>query len=343
MNSYERTMTALELGIPDRVPISECIIHPIVYKALVPSANYQDDFVDEFELDSVCAIAHFNVVSEDEKFFTDEWGITYKKSTEMFSYPVEGPIKSISDLEKYSLPDPDKSERLGRLPELVKKYKGEKAIIFNQRAAFTWSAYLVGYENLLMYFLTNPKFANELLDKVLEVNIKVAIKAIKTGADIIFLGDDYAYDKGLIFSPIIFKKFIKPRLKKIVDIIHKEGGKVIKHSDGNIMDIMDLLIEIGIDGLNPIDPLAGMDIGEVKKKYGDKVCLVGNIDCGHLLSFGSVNDVRNAVKACIDKAAYNGGFIIASSNSIHASVKPENYKAMIDSAKLYGNCYVERQ
>jgi uroporphyrinogen decarboxylase len=101
-----------------------------------------------------------------------------------------------------------------------------------------WSAFLNGLEDLLMNFLSAPSFAHRLLDKVLEVNIRVGRKAIRAGADIVMLGDDYAGTQGPIFSPMVFKEFILPRLKKMVDAIHDEGGKVIKHSDGNLWPIL---------------------------------------------------------------------------------------------------------
>jgi len=155
----------------------------------------------------------------------------------------------------------------------------------------------------------------------------------RAGADIISLGDDYAANNGPLFSPGLFEEFIQPRLKKIVDVIHEAGAKVIKHSDGNLSKILDKIVNTGIDGLNPIEPSAGMDIGEVKRKYGDRICLVRNIDCGDLLSHGSPEEVESAVIECICKASPGGGHILSSSNTIHSSVKPENYLTMIQAAK----------
>jgi uroporphyrinogen decarboxylase len=134
----------------------------------------------------------------------------------------------------------------------------------------------------------------------------------------------------------VFREFILPRLQKMVDVIHEEGGKVIKHSDGNLWLILDQIMSTGVDGINPIEPIAGMDIGEVKQKYGKKACVVGNIDCSHLLPYGTESEVEAAVKECIRKASPGGGHIICSSNSIHSSVNPRNYLAMIKAAKRYG-------
>lgn len=337
MTSYERVKAALELKEPDRVPIVEFVIDPKVAKAACPGAENQTDFEEAMDLDGVCCGAQFNKVYENsDGMYTDEWGVTYKSGSEVVSHPIKGPIQNMDDLKKYIPPDPGVPHRLGKLPELVHRFKGKKAIVFHHRAAFMWSAYLNGIDNLLLNFLNAPDFVHDLLDKVLEINEKIIRNAIRAGADVIVLGDDYASNNGPLMSPKMFNEFIRPRLKKIVDAIHEEGGYVIKHSDGNIRLLLEMMVDTGIDGLNPIESVAGMDIGQVKREYGDRVCLVGNIDCGELLSSGSVEEVEAAVRECIRKASPGGGHIISSSNSIHSSVKPDNFIAMINAAKKYG-------
>ncbi|MHB1484247.1 MAG: uroporphyrinogen decarboxylase family protein [Saccharofermentanales bacterium] len=336
MNSYERIMLAMKLKQPDRVPISEFVIDEKVFKALVPGARYQSDLEDAYDLDTVTSYNRYLKISESRSSFTDEWGIIYKDNDENVLLPLEGPIKTYADFLKYEPPDPDRPERLGRLVEFVGKYKKQKAIVFHQRAGFLWASFLVGLENMLVYFLTQPDFAHELLDKIVDVNIRLARNAIRAGADIIVESDDYAYNSGLMFSPAIYDEFIHPRLKRFVDAVHDEGGLVVKHSDGDLSEVLDKIVSTGIDGLNPIDPLAGMDIGAVKEEFGHRVCIWGNIDCSNLLTFGDIEDVRVAVQDCISKASKGGGFVLTSSNSIHKSVKPENYKAMIEFGRQYG-------
>jgi uroporphyrinogen decarboxylase len=337
MNSYERIMAALELREPDRVPILEWIIDPKVIRALCPKACDQTDFEEMMDLDAVACRPHYSKISENaDGSYVDEWGVLYKPGPEVINHPIKGPIQTEDDLKNYVPPDPHVPRRLAQLPDLVRRFKGKKAIIVHHRAAFMWAGYVNGLENLLANFLLAPKFVHRLMDKVLEVNIQLARRAIRGGADAVMLGDDYASSSGPMVSPALFKEFILPRLKKMVDAIHEVGGKVIKHSDGNLWPILDMIVNTGIDAINPIEPVAGMDIGEVKQKYGRRVCLIGNIDCSHLLSEGSVEEVEQAVKECIRKASPGGGHIIASSNSIHSSVKAENYLAMIEAAKKFG-------
>jgi uroporphyrinogen decarboxylase len=337
MNSYQRFMMALECKPPDRVPIVEWSISPKVFQAICPPAQSQSDFEDAMDFDGVSTAFQFDKLREfADGSYVDEWGVLFKPSPEVIDHPLRGPIQSKDDLRSYTPPDPDAPHRLGKLPELVARFKGRRAVLFRHRAAFMWSVFLRGFENLLMDFLLDPEFAHELMEKVLAMSLRVARNAIRAGADAIVIADDYAGNQGPFFSPAIAREFVIPRLKRMVDAIHEEGGKAIKHSDGNLRPILDQIVATGIDGLNPIEPLAGMEIGEVKKQYGDRVCLIGNIDCGHLLPHGSTEEVEAAVRDCIAKAAVGGGLILSSSNSIHSSVNPANYRAMIEAAREYG-------
>jgi uroporphyrinogen decarboxylase len=174
------------------------------------------------------------------------------------------------------------------------------------------------------------------MDLVVDTNITIARRAVRAGVDVVILGDDYAHNCAPMMSPVHFEEFIFPRLKKAIDAIHEEGALCIKHSDGNLWDILDLIVDAGPDAINPLEPVAGMDIRRVKEAYGDRVCLVGNIDCGELLSHGTRGQVDAAVCHCLAAASPGGGFILSSSNSIHSSVNPDNYLAMVEAGHAYG-------
>lgn len=336
MNSAERVFTALRRQQPDRVPIIESVIDEKVRQALFPQAVEMGAFSDAIGLDAVSAGMEFRRHQETADSYYDEWGVYYRTSSEALSHPVRGPIATREDLKNYQPPDPDAPWRLGRLPELVARYKGRKAVLVHHRAAFMWSAYLTGLDNLLLYFATDPGFAHELMDKVLEANIAVARRAVRAGADLVFLGDDYAHNFAPMMSPAHFAEFVQPRLRRMVAAIHEEGAFCVKHSDGNIWSILDMIVDAGVDAINPLEPAAGMEMGRAKEHYGDRVCLVGNIDCGELLSHGTAEQVEKAVRRCILDGAAGGGFILSSSNSIHSSVKPENYLAMLRAGQQCG-------
>jgi uroporphyrinogen decarboxylase len=138
-------------------------------------------------------------------------------------------------------------------------------------------------------------------------------------------------------SPNHFREFVLPYLKQSVDAAHACGVPFIKHTDGNIWPILDMMVdEAGIDAIDPLEPLAGMDIGEAKARYGDRIAVIGNIDCTELLPHATEAEVEVAVQETIAKAAPGGGFILASSNSIHPAVKPDNYRAMVDAGRRWG-------
>ena len=134
----------------------------------------------------------------------------------------------------------------------------------------------------------------------------------------------------------MFAHFLLPRLKRMVNLIHEEGALCVKHSDGNLYPILEMIVSAQPDGLNPVEPVAGMTLRRTKQLVGDRVCLVGNIDCAHLLPHGTPEEVRDAVRTAIADAATGGGFVLSSSNSIHSSCNPQNFVAMVRAAQELG-------
>ena len=338
MSSPERVRAALCLSQPDRVPIAEFCIDERVARAAVPECVDAPDAMDKLGIDMVCCGAQFDVVkTADDGAYWDEWGVMYRAGgPEMFAAPVSGPIKTYGDAEAYQPPNPHTPQRLAHLRELVQRYKGTRAIGFHHRAAFMWAAYLMGLDKLLMAMAADQGLAELVMDKVLEANIEVVRGAIRAGAEVIILGDDYAYNSGPMMSPKMFEELILPRLRKMIEMIHAEGALCIKHTDGDIYKLLDMIVDADPDGLNPIEPAAGMDLRSVKERVGDRVCLIGNIDCAHLLPFGTPQQVREAVRQAIEDAGEGGRFMISSSNSIHSSCKAENLVAMVEAAKEFG-------
>ena len=148
---------------------------------------------------------------------------------------------------------------------------------------------LLGYENLFINIASNPNFIRNIIDMSAEYNIALAKEAVKKGAKIIFIGDDYAYSEGLLISPKAFNEIFYPGFKKVVKNFKDLGLLVIKRTDGNIWEIIDKLVESGINCLDPIDPSSGMDIFSVKAKYGNRISIKGNVNCAYTLTFGTCN------------------------------------------------------
>ncbi|MFN3420201.1 MAG: uroporphyrinogen decarboxylase family protein [Armatimonadota bacterium] len=354
MTNYERFMTALlRKGEPDRVPLWELIVNEPTLSAW--GAKSLEEFVEmedldgitifeDMKLESLSATEQKELVWRGRTILTgtrqvvrDEWGIIWGITDFGIPYPIDGPIKEPADLKSYTPPDPDAPHRLQSLREAVKRFKGKRAIVFLTHDGFEFPHYLRGgMENLLLDYYDNPKLAHELAEMVIDYKIRLMKRAIREGADAVVSGDDYANQHGTVMSPQHFREFVLPYLKRSIDAAHDEGVPFIKHTDGNIWAILDDMVQAGIDALDPIEPAAGMDIGEVKAKYGDRIAVVGNVDCSFVLTRGTIEEVEEAVKETIAKASPGGGHILASSNSIHPAVKPENYKAMVEAARRYG-------
>lgn len=189
----------------------------------------------------------------------------------------------------------------------------------------------------LQTMIDEPQIIEKYMEATTNGVLSLLRPQLEMGVDGILGAEDWCYRGGPLFSPAMFRKFMTPHLKKIVDECHRYRVPYIKHLDGNTNVLLDILVdEIGIDGLHSIEPAAGMDISLVKQKYGDKLTLLGNIDCGHVLSFGSKQGVIDEVKKIIKTASPGGGHIFSSSNSIHSGVSPETFWTMIDAVKEFG-------
>ena len=187
-----------------------------------------------------------------------------------------------------------------------------------------------------MAIISEPELVKGLVEMSVTINLELAKEVATRGIKIVYTGDDYAYNKTTLMSPAHFREYFYPGLKRVVQGFKELGLLVIKHTDGNIKPILEMIIDSGIDCLDPIDPLGGMDLGEIKARYGQRVALKGNVDCAYLLTFGTVDEVIEATKDALSKGMPGGGYILSSSNSIHSAVKPENYAAMVNTLQEYG-------
>lgn len=338
MNSVQRFLMALRREEPDRVPVFEAEIHPDVITALLPGGTYED-FVETMDLDAVLVVEDVEWEEVAPYVKRDQFG-TLRDFREMaglhWPVPLRGPIEREADLDSYVPPDPADPARLATLRAAVRRFKGEKAIIFVTFNGFLYPAFMRGMENLLMDYLLNPGLARRLADLVVDYYVELARRAIEAGADVIWDSDDYCGRTGPIMSPAHFAEFVLPGLRRLVQAVKDRGVPFVKHMDGNVWPILEAVVDVGVDGINPIEPAAGMDIGEVKRAYGSRVAVIGNIDCSHLLTFGSPERVREAVRECIRVASPGGGHILCSSNTIHQAVPARNYAAMLEAAKEFG-------
>ena len=328
MNSIERVFMALQKKEPDRVPIIEPEIHEDIIKRIMGPEASLYDFIEEFDLDAICVGEDVVYEEEEPGIKRDHFGLLRDfRSMSGLSWPVplNTIIKNEKDLDNFIPPDPYDPKKLISLRSAVERFKGKKAIIYTTVSSFIIPSFLRGMENLLMDYKLNPDFAKSLTRTIVDYYVELTKCAVKEGADIILDGDDYCGKNGPIMSPSDFRKFVLPGLQKIVDVAKDNNMFFIKHMDGYIWPLLDMVINTGLDAINPIEPAAGMNIGDVKRVYGNTLAVIGNIDCATLLTFSTPDKVKESVRECIRVASPGGGHIISSSNTIHKGVKPENY------------------
>ncbi len=187
----------------------------------------------------------------------------------------------------------------------------------------------------LIKIIDDPDFIYRLLEAASRRAIQTCKVLADEGVDAIQLGVDYCFNGGPFISPLTFEEIILPFFQEHCKVIHEAGLYVIKHTDGNTWGILDMLIDAGIDALHGIQPSAGMDLKELKAKYGRKITFFGAVDCD-LLVRGTPNEVKEAVRYCIKHAATGGGLVLSSSNSIQLGVKYDNYMTMLDTIRQEG-------
>jgi uroporphyrinogen decarboxylase len=338
LTGRERILTALRRQEPDVVPHMELTISPVFVEKILPGGSVED-LIEYLDIDG---IAYYTlstgskVLDTSKSIIRDEWGVMKRDTGQTTPHPIEAPIKSEKDLDAYMPPDPDNPSIYEPLRKMVSRFKGQRAIVAMIEQPFMRVSEIRGAEDHFMDMILNPNLILRLNDIVVEHHLKVIKNFVETGADIIAFGGDLATKDGPMASPRHLEKFGIAALTKLIQFTHGQGLPCILHSDGNIMPIMELLLGAGIDGLHPIDPVAGLDIGVVKEKYGDRVCLIGSIDCGPLMMWGTKDQVRQAVKDNIRKAGKGGGLIAASSHSIQPKAKSENYIEMVRAIREYG-------
>lgn len=334
MTSEQRLIKTLRREPVDRIPSFEWIIDKKVVNALCPGAT-EEEFIYEMDLDAICVDLDYETVQMGEGLLKDEWGQIKKFTQEGHSFPIDGPIRDEDDLKTYRPPNPHKSERYRTLEKKLDAHGGKKAVLVHLNDVYSIPSRLMKYEDFICAMAAEPDFVRDLVNMTVDVQLEMAAECVKRGVKICFTGDDFAYVNAPIMSPDTFRDVFFEPMKRVIGGFKELGLYVIKHTDGDIHSLLDMIVESGIDCIDPIDRLAGMDLADVKNGYGKRVAIKGNVDCVKSLAFGTVEETIEDAKECMRIGAKGYGYIFSSSNSIHSSVKPENYKAMLDTYYKY--------
>jgi len=258
----------------------------------------------------------------------DEFGRIWKKG----SY-IGGALKTHKDIGRY-IPPLKPKERIS--PEVMQRYKDlypDKAYCVNSHLGpFGLTIESMGFEHFCYSLYDDRDLVKSILDGRTQWFIEVCQYVESLGADFLVMGDDVAFKQKTFVSPKDFKELAIPCYERIVESL---SMPVFWHSEGYIEPLMDLAIEAGIKGLHAIEPLAGNDLGRIKQKYGDKLILLGNVDCIEVLTRDDLEVVRRDVDRCMAAAKAGGGFMLSSA-SFHGQCKLEAIVEMLRYAKKVG-------
>lgn len=270
-------------------------------------------------------------IGVEEKLTYNDDGTVFRK----WASEGSGVISNEKDFNNYIFPsknDFDYSDF-----ENVKQFLPDGLGVVGQYGdIFTMTWEMMGFENFSLAAFENPELIEQLNSRIGELVLSMFHNLAQSeNVNALWYSDDIAYTNGLLVSPDLLDKYFFPWLKKIGDLAKQYNKPLIYHSDGILFDVMDKIIDCGVNAIHPIEPKA-MDIKEVKDRYGDKLCLIGNIDVD-LLARGTVEEIKKNVFDNIEKIGDRGGYCVGSGNSIPEYVKFENYTAMIEAVQQYNS------
>ncbi|MGQ9786088.1 MAG: uroporphyrinogen decarboxylase family protein [Anaerolineae bacterium] len=373
MNSCERVLAALNHREPDKVPIDlggtivttltriayqnlrEYLdmppdFQPIVSHRQMDTVYPREDLLLRYEVDFRAVAMKgpwcFEPREMPDNSFYDEFDIRWKKASYYYDV-VERPLANatIHDLATAAWPDPYDPGRVAGLREEAKAlYENtEYAIVADIMCLgpFEGGCVLRGYEQFLTDLYWDPGFAEALLDKITETDIALwdaFLNAVGDYVHVVAQGDDVGIQTGPYISPEMYRKFIKPRQRRIFDFIHsKTQAKIFYHSCGSVYDLIPDFIEIGVDILNPIQRSARkMDIARMKREFGKDLCFWGGgIDVQQVLPFATLQQIEDEIKRTLDIMAPGGGYVFFPSHNIQADVPPDRIHHMYQTALQY--------
>lgn len=371
MKSKERVLAALHHEQTDRVPMDlggrQTTLMLPAYERLkeylgfgdiptdVMSHRWLTAYVDErilrhFSIDTRHVRPKNKALKDPEKpyeendVFYDNWGVGRKISggyANHCHYPLQKAEK-LEDIENYDWPDPDEEFDYTGLQSHTKKLfdEGEFAIVGCMGSpgnTYEQAWYLRGLSEFSLDMVMRKDIAHAIMRKVVDHrkrNAELYLKEVGQYLDVIQVADDLGAQNTSLMSPATYKEMVKPYQAELIAHIKKfTKAKVYHHSCGSIHNILDDMVEIGIEILNPVQATAtGMETDQLKKRFGDQLTFWGAIDTFKVLPFGTVEDVQKEVKKRIQDLSPNGGYVLGSVHNMQFDVPPENVEAMFTTA-----------
>lgn len=374
MNSRERVLTSIAHQEPDRVPVALWggpygLVDDLYFRVLnlleigdpLPpfrrghTINHLDDRVlkalgvDTRYVWPGASPTSPRFPTEDPRVYKDSFDQPWIQTLPYYSTGT-GLLSEAQDVQQIEegvdwpdVSDPEWTRGVaGRTAEL--KAQGEHFVIgrmVTSHGPFQLASDLRGMAEFLLDMAVRPDFAAALLEKVTDTIsglLEGYLRETGGGLDMIELpGDDYATNENLIFSPAMFREFIKPCIARLVRTIRQAQPDIaiMIHSDGAIGDLIPEFIELGIDVVHPLEPVSGLDVGSVKEQYGEEITFLGGIDITRAMP-GTIQDVRRDVDRCLETLSAGGGYILAPSNHLQEDVPAENVVELFRYAREAG-------
>jgi uroporphyrinogen decarboxylase len=359
MKHRERVLMALSHQVPDRCPM-QISFTPEFATRLEADLRLKDrgfhnphgggnTYLLERTLDEDMLLTSVGWVNgyyqegyQDVDSYQDEWGVTWRtvgyqtrfgngKYTEPFGHPFADDDRIIG----YSAPDPMRPSLYTEAQSVINDFKDEYWIVgVTPTTIFEAAWALRGYEQLLIDMATDPDRANGVLDIPYFYHKAVTQQLVRLGVDMVWLGDDVGGQYSMLMSPKMWRTYLKPRMAELISALRliNPQVKIAYHTDGVVYPIIPELIEIGIDILNPIQPMA-MDPQKLKAEYGDRLCFWGSLDIQQTLPFGTPAEVKEEVITRIKTIGRGGGLIIGPTHNLQLDTPPENFWAMVDTIR----------
>jgi uroporphyrinogen decarboxylase len=354
MNSRERTISALNHRQPDRPPVYVSLT-PQMAKSICDAIGFPYetpvDAMESARISHSKLLTHLGVdiiaiaatappsgltVELPDGRIRNEWGMVFKNAgiyDEFDEYPLAGAATK-EDIYNYNFPDHTLDSRYENARELMARYGKTHGIIGDvETMFFETSWYMTGMEKFLMDLIVETEYVPVLMDKIMEQNLIAGKKLIEMGVDFLWCGDDFGGQQGMLIDPEMWRRIFKPRIKMMFEEFRKVRSdiKFAWHSCGSILPIIPDFIEIGLDILNPVQPLAkGMDPEFLKNTYGKDLVFFGGIDVQELLPYGKPQEIKDEVRRRIDILGKNGGYLVAPAHNIQPDTPVENVNAFFE-------------
>lgn len=344
MNSRERVLTTFEHREPDRVP-SWCGSSPEFWEKAKRALALDDEalrirFGDDFRRvwpRYVGPEFPLSPAAESRTVFgVERIGLGYGQP---LSAPLAG--ASIEQIHEYAWPDPAWMD-VSRVREDALQWRGEYAILGGDWSPFWHDAIdLLGMENLYLKMYEDPELVDTLFQHLVDYYAEVSRNIFDAAADaidIFFIGNDFGSQIGPLLNDALFRRFIGPHLKRLIDLGHDYDLKVMLHCCGGVAELLPAMIEMGLDGFHTVQTSCrGMDLARLKADFGDKLVFNGGIDSHRVLIDGTPEYVVEKTREVLDVMMPRGGFIAgASHDTILEETPVENVVAMFDTIRDYG-------